>query len=131
MDYKSVQQGLQIKAALGISNRGRKITNRGRDYKSGQEGFQIGAEITNRGRTHQNNPYNTTRVLTLFYCLHLLQTDSTNGHSTFKTIFNFIALNVDLPKTTPMIVTKSLLPALKRLLLNRFLSHQYQMLQSQ
>ena len=126
-----MQQGLQIKAALGISNRGRKITNRGRDYKSGQEGFQIGAEITNRGRTHQNNPYNTTRVLTLFYCLHLLQTDSTNGHSTFKTIFNFIALNVDLPKTAPMIVTKSLLPALKRLLLNRFLSHQYQMLQSQ
>ena len=49
-DYKSGQEGLQIGAALGISNRGKKITNRGkeisnwgRDYKSRQEGLQIGA----------------------------------------------------------------------------------------
>ena len=33
----------------GITNRGKKITNRGRDFKSGQ-GFQIGADITNRGK---------------------------------------------------------------------------------
>ena len=57
-DYKSGQEGLQIGAALGISNRGKEITNRGRnfksgqrDFESGQEGFQIGAGITNRCRT--------------------------------------------------------------------------------
>ena len=51
LGYKSGQEGLQIGTALGISNRGKKITNRakevsiwGRDYKSGQEGLQIGAE---------------------------------------------------------------------------------------
>ena len=45
-------QNLQIGAILGISNWGKKITNRVRDYKSGQEGFQNRAEITNRCRTH-------------------------------------------------------------------------------
>ena len=35
-DYKSGQEGLQIGAALGISNRGKKITNGGRDFNSGQ-----------------------------------------------------------------------------------------------
>ena len=57
-DYKSGQKGLQIGTALGISNRGKKITNRGKEvsnrgrhYKSGEEGFQIGAGITNRCRT--------------------------------------------------------------------------------
>ena len=48
-------RGLQIGArgiALAISDRGKKITNRGRDHKSGQEGFQFGAGITNRCRTH-------------------------------------------------------------------------------
>ena len=46
---------LQIGATLGIVNQGEKITNRskeisncGRDYKSGQEGFQIGTRFTNR-----------------------------------------------------------------------------------
>ena len=43
-DYKSEQEGLQIGAALGISNRGKKITNCGRDLKSGQRYF------TNRGK---------------------------------------------------------------------------------
>ena len=43
-DYKKWQEGLQIGAALGILNRGKKITNRGRVYKLGQEGLQIGAE---------------------------------------------------------------------------------------
>ena len=33
-DFKSGGQGLQIGAALGISNRGEKITNRDRDFKS-------------------------------------------------------------------------------------------------
>ena len=43
-DYKSRQEGLQIWAALGISNRGKKMTNQSRNFKLGQEGFQIVAE---------------------------------------------------------------------------------------
>ena len=35
--YKFGQEGLQIGAALRISNRGKKITNQGRDFKSGHE----------------------------------------------------------------------------------------------
>ena len=50
-DCKSGQEGLQIGAALGISNRGKEVSNQGRDYKSRQERFQIGAGITNRCRT--------------------------------------------------------------------------------
>ena len=46
-DYKSGQVELQIGAVLGISHRAKKITNRGRDFKSWKERFQIGAEITN------------------------------------------------------------------------------------
>ena len=42
-DYRSEQEGLQIGAALGISSRGKEITNWDRDFKSGQ-GLQIGAE---------------------------------------------------------------------------------------
>ena len=42
-NYKSGQEELQIGAALGISNRGKDISNWGRDYKSGQE-LQTGAE---------------------------------------------------------------------------------------
>ena len=42
--YKSGQEGLQIRVALGISNRGKEISNRGKkDLKSGQ-GLQICAE---------------------------------------------------------------------------------------
>ena len=63
-DYKFGQERLQIWAAFWISNRGKKITNQGRDFKLGQrdfkskqalqieqEGFQIEAGITNRCRT--------------------------------------------------------------------------------
>ena len=39
-DYKSEQEGLQIGAALGISNRGKKITNRGRAYKLVQNSME-------------------------------------------------------------------------------------------
>ena len=35
-DYRSGQEGVQIGAALRISSRGKKITNRGRDFKSVQ-----------------------------------------------------------------------------------------------
>ena len=35
-DYKSGKEGLQIGAALGISNWGKEISNRGRNHKSGQ-----------------------------------------------------------------------------------------------
>ena len=41
-DYKSGQEGLQIGAALGITNWGKMITNRGRDYKSGQMDYKLG-----------------------------------------------------------------------------------------
>ena len=59
------ERGITNRAALGISNRGKKITNRGRDFKSGQRDFksgqrlQIGARgISVRGRDYksvQNN----------------------------------------------------------------------------
>lgn len=90
-DYKLRQEGLQNEVALGISNRGEKITDPGRDSKwgwrdfkagqilqfettkisnwdgagnSGQQRFQIGAEIKNRGRDYklvQNNCFVTKR----------------------------------------------------------------------
>ena len=44
-DYKSGQEGLQIGATLGISNRGKKITNQGRDFKSGQRDFKSGQRL--------------------------------------------------------------------------------------
>ena len=33
--YESGKEGLQIGAVLGFSNRGKKFTNRARDFKSG------------------------------------------------------------------------------------------------
>ena len=39
-DYRSGQEGLQIRAASGILSRGKKITNRGRGFKSGQRDFK-------------------------------------------------------------------------------------------
>ena len=53
-DYKSGQVELQIGAVLGISHRAKKITNRGMDFKSWKERFQIGAEITNREKRDFN-----------------------------------------------------------------------------
>ena len=50
-DYKPGQEGLEIGVVLGISNRGKEISVRDRDYKSRQKGFQKGAGITNRCRT--------------------------------------------------------------------------------
>ena len=52
-------RGLQIgakrlKIGAGITNRGKEISNRDRDYKSGQERFQIEAGITNRGRDYKS-----------------------------------------------------------------------------
>ena len=47
-DKKSVQEGLQIRAAVGISKWGEI------DYKSTQERFQIGAGITNQGRDYRS-----------------------------------------------------------------------------
>ena len=49
-DCKSGQEGLQKRAAVDISNWGKKVTNLGRDFKSGQEGFQIGPRIGNQCR---------------------------------------------------------------------------------
>ena len=52
-DYKSGQKGLQIDGVEGISNRGRDFKSGQRDFKSGQI-LQIGArEITNWGRDYK------------------------------------------------------------------------------
>ena len=60
-DSKSGQEELHIGAALGISNRDKKITNWSKDFKLGQRDFklghrlQIGArEIANRGRVFKS-----------------------------------------------------------------------------
>ena len=59
------QEGLQIGTAFGISNRDKRITNQGRDFKSGQRDFKSGQRlqieargILNRGRfwTHHTIP---------------------------------------------------------------------------
>ena len=44
-DYKSGQEGLEIGTTLGIWNRGKKITNWSRDFKSSQSGFKLGQEL--------------------------------------------------------------------------------------
>ena len=58
---KSRQEGLQKGAALGISILGKKITNRGRDFKSGKRDFKSGQRleivargISNRGRDYKS-----------------------------------------------------------------------------
>ena len=65
------ERGITNRAALGISNRGKKITNRGRDFKSGQRDFksgqrlQIGARgISVRGRDYKSvqNNHRTQKV---------------------------------------------------------------------
>ena len=38
----------RLQIGAGISNRGKETPNQDRDYKLGQEGFEIGTEITNR-----------------------------------------------------------------------------------
>ena len=45
-----ITRGLQNGAASEISNRGKKITNRSWDFKSGAKRFQIRAKITNWGK---------------------------------------------------------------------------------
>ena len=44
-DYRSRQEGVQIGTALEISNRGKKIPNRGWDFKSGQGDFKSGQRL--------------------------------------------------------------------------------------
>ena len=41
-DYKLGQEGLQTGADLGNSNRSKKITSRGRYFKSGERDFKLG-----------------------------------------------------------------------------------------
>ena len=59
-DYKQGQlKGFQIgtkrlQIGAGISNRDKKISNQGRDYKLGQERLQTRAEISNRGRDYKS-----------------------------------------------------------------------------
>ena len=49
--FKGFKSGKRITNWAGISNQTEEIPNRGRDYKWGQEGFQIGTGIINRYRT--------------------------------------------------------------------------------
>ena len=44
-DYKSGQEGLQIGVVLGILNWGKKITNRDRDFKLEQRDFKLGQRL--------------------------------------------------------------------------------------
>ena len=48
-DFQSGQKGLQIGAALGISNLSQKITIRGRDLKLGQRDFKLGQRLQIEG----------------------------------------------------------------------------------
>ena len=66
-DYRSRQEGVQIGAALEISNRGKKIINR--DFKSGQGDFkseqrlQIGARgVSNRARNYKSGQNILNRI---------------------------------------------------------------------
>ena len=58
-DYKSEQVGSQIGATLGISSRGKKIANRGRDFKSVQRDFKLGQllQIGTRGISNWGRDY--------------------------------------------------------------------------
>ena len=53
-DYKSGQEGLQIGATIEISNRGKKITNWGWDFKSGQSDFKSGQRLQFEARGNSN-----------------------------------------------------------------------------
>ena len=53
-DYKSGQEGLQIGGDLEISNWGKKITNRGRKFKLGQKDFKSGQRLQIRARGISN-----------------------------------------------------------------------------
>ena len=52
-DDKSGQEELQIRAGLGISNRGKEISNQDRHYKTEKEGLEIRAKITNWDRDYK------------------------------------------------------------------------------
>ena len=52
MDFKSRQKKIQIRA--GISNRGKEIPNRDRDYKLGQERLQTWEGFSNWGRDYKS-----------------------------------------------------------------------------
>ena len=72
------QEGLQIGAALGISNRGKMITGRGRDFKLGRRDFklgqrlQIGArEISNRRRDYKSVQNSWTAILHCLFVIYL------------------------------------------------------------
>ena len=66
-DYKSGQEGLQIGEVLGISNRCKKIANRGRDFKLGEKHFKSGQwlQIEARGITNRVGITNRCRTYLL------------------------------------------------------------------
>ena len=67
-DCKSGEEELQIEAALGISNRGKKIIFWGRDFQLAQRDFKTGKRlqfeprgISNRGRDYKSVQNNTIK----------------------------------------------------------------------
>ena len=47
-------RGKRITIGAGISNRGKEISSSGRYYKSGQDRLQTGVGISNRGRDYKS-----------------------------------------------------------------------------
>ena len=89
-DYKSGQEGLQIGAALGISNRGKMITGRGRDFKLGRRDFklgqrlQIGARgISNRRRDYKSVQNSWTAILHCLFVIYFLSLTQGNNATIF------------------------------------------------
>ena len=66
-DCKSGEEGFQTEAALGISNRGKKITNWDRDFKSEQRDLKSGQRSQIRARKIKNRLKQLLTDLTLFF----------------------------------------------------------------
>ena len=59
----------RLQTGGGISNRGKEISNLGRDYKSGQERLQTGAGISNHGRNYKSMWNKVFKVIKGFFLL--------------------------------------------------------------
>ena len=70
-DYKSGKEGLQINAALEISNRCKKITNRGRGPKSEQRDFKSGQRLQIRAIVFHIGLGNTNRCTTFRIAINI------------------------------------------------------------
>ena len=62
-DFQSGQEGLQIGAALGISNWSQKITIQGRDLKLGQRDFKLGQRLQIEGGVRDKKDFKSGQRL--------------------------------------------------------------------